>query len=127
MVDPADQFGGAVGRLQEHAGNGHHRLDPERDFASSREVCRLAQVIRHVRKLRRRANPFSCHDEHGDCSRSHSARQRDARSEEHTSELPSLMRTSYAVSCLKKKNIKTRLIYNTTVIELTHDFKYNLT
>src|SRR3546814_4567169 len=27
------------------------------------------------------------------------------RSEEHTSELQSLMRTSYAVSCLKKKNI----------------------
>src|SRR3546814_9751861 len=29
------------------------------------------------------------------------------RSEEHTSELQSLMRTSYAVSCLKKKNKKT--------------------
>src|SRR3546814_3734825 len=29
--------------------------------------------------------------------------QRDARSEEHTSELQSLMRTSYAVFCLKKK------------------------
>src|SRR3546814_2877050 len=28
------------------------------------------------------------------------------RSEEHTSELPSLMRTSYAVFCLKKKNEK---------------------
>src|SRR3546814_9550668 len=28
------------------------------------------------------------------------------RSEEHTSELQSLMRTSYAVFCLKKKNIK---------------------
>src|SRR3546814_5723388 len=28
------------------------------------------------------------------------------RSEEHTSELQSLMRTSYAVSCLKKKKIK---------------------
>src|SRR3546814_5164106 len=28
----------------------------------------------------------------------------DGRSEEHTSELQSLMRTSYAVSCLKKKN-----------------------
>src|SRR3546814_2229155 len=28
------------------------------------------------------------------------------RSEEHTSELPSLMRTSYAVFCLKKKNNK---------------------
>src|SRR3546814_2423970 len=30
-----------------------------------------------------------------------------ARSEEHTSELPSLMRNSYAVFCLKKKNSKT--------------------
>src|SRR3546814_9392947 len=29
------------------------------------------------------------------------------RSEEHTSELPSLMRISYAVFCLKKKNIIT--------------------
>src|SRR3546814_5587008 len=30
------------------------------------------------------------------------------RSEEHTSELQSLMRSSYAVFCLKKKNIKTQ-------------------
>src|SRR3546814_1752203 len=30
----------------------------------------------------------------------------DTRSEEHTSELQSLMRTSYAVFCLKKKNIR---------------------
>src|SRR3546814_2183153 len=30
-----------------------------------------------------------------------------SRSEEHTSELQSLMRISYAVFCLKKKNIKT--------------------
>src|SRR3546814_9058692 len=30
----------------------------------------------------------------------------DFRSEEHTSELPSLMRISYAVFCLKKKKIK---------------------
>src|SRR3546814_2706292 len=30
------------------------------------------------------------------------------RSEEHTSELQSLMRSSYAVFCLKKKNTKTR-------------------
>src|SRR3546814_3659825 len=34
------------------------------------------------------------------------------RSEEHTSELQSLMRISYAVFCLKKKN-KTQQIYNT--------------
>src|SRR3546814_1265997 len=31
------------------------------------------------------------------------------RSEEHTSELQSLMRTSYAVFCLKKKNILTNM------------------
>src|SRR3546814_5145311 len=31
------------------------------------------------------------------------------RSEEHTSELQSLMRISYAVFCLKKKNKKTRI------------------
>src|SRR3546814_4399151 len=33
----------------------------------------------------------------------------DYRSEEHTSELQSLMRTSYAVFCLKKKNTSSRL------------------
>src|SRR3546814_5948254 len=43
----------------------------------------------------------------------------DPRSEEHTSELQSLMRISYAVFCLKKKNIQlndimtTRTIHNT--------------
>src|SRR3546814_3653223 len=35
------------------------------------------------------------------------ARRRATRSEEHTSELQSLMRISYAVFCLKKKNKKT--------------------
>src|SRR3546814_5542450 len=34
------------------------------------------------------------------------------RSEEHTSELQSLMRISYAVFCLKKKNKITKLQYN---------------
>src|SRR3546814_9155269 len=33
--------------------------------------------------------------------------EKEARSEEHTSELQSLMRISYAVLCLKKKNNKT--------------------
>src|SRR3546814_8437718 len=33
----------------------------------------------------------------------------DPRSEEHTSELQSLMRTSYAVSCLKKKKTNTHI------------------
>src|SRR3546814_3774220 len=34
------------------------------------------------------------------------------RSEEHTSELQSLMRISYAVSCLKKKNTKYNMCYS---------------
>src|SRR3546814_9961197 len=38
----------------------------------------------------------------------------DARSEEHTSELQSLMRISYAVFCLKKKKKKTRNRKETT-------------
>src|SRR3546814_8349152 len=44
------------------------------------------------------------------------------RSEEHTSELPSLMRISYAVFCLKKKTQHTRLMYyNQVYIQLTTD------
>src|SRR3546814_10264884 len=40
-------------------------------------------------------------------------RDRIRRSEEHTSELQSLMRISYAVFCLKKKNtIKTKHLHN---------------
>src|SRR3546814_5437299 len=48
------------------------------------------------------------------------------RSEEHTSELQSLMRTSYAVFCLTKQNptnttILTRLVlYNTTLTQTNH-------
>src|SRR3546814_9787314 len=38
----------------------------------------------------------------------------DPRSEEHTSELQSLMRISYAVFCLKKKNISTKYILRVT-------------
>src|SRR3546814_9474181 len=37
------------------------------------------------------------------------------RSEEHTSELQSLMRISYAVFCLKKKNTTTRCVYVTHI------------
>src|SRR3546814_1595540 len=38
------------------------------------------------------------------------------RSEEHTSELQSLMRISYAVFCLKKKNNKRNNNSNTTIV-----------
>src|SRR3546814_9833572 len=42
------------------------------------------------------------------------------RSEEHTSELQSLMRISYAVFCLKKKKSKNRKENNTTEYHTTH-------
>src|SRR3546814_4940430 len=46
-------------------------------------------------------------------SRSSRARRRGRRSEEHTSELQSLMRISYAVFCLKKKkNYKSEINYS---------------
>src|SRR3546814_1345390 len=46
------------------------------------------------------------------CSGSSGSRRTpELRSEEHTSELQSLMRISYAVFCLKKKNDKTTIIY----------------
>src|SRR3546814_9642463 len=47
-------------------------------------------------------------------------RRREERSEEHTSELQSLMRTSYAVFCLKQKTNSTHnksLIKHTTLIK----------
>src|SRR3546814_1065652 len=48
-----------------------------------------------------------------------------ARSEEHTSELQSLMRISYAVFCLKKKNntkdIKTMRTISKTILKQTHN------
>src|SRR3546814_3234879 len=41
------------------------------------------------------------------------------RSEEHTSELQSLMRISYAVSCLKKKKRNMRHGYTSPIVQLT--------
>src|SRR3546814_10558496 len=43
------------------------------------------------------------------------------RSEEHTSELQSLMRISYAVFCLKKKQTKNHLIRNRHLINTHHE------
>src|SRR3546814_5518783 len=48
-------------------------------------------------------------------------RDDEARSEAHTSELQSLMRISYAVFCLKKKNAS----YNTNTIKHEHSYTIN--
>src|SRR3546814_3413501 len=47
-------------------------------------------------------------------------RARPARSEEHTSELQSLMRISYAVFCLKKKTITKTNRYQTQQTQITY-------
>src|SRR3546814_9814037 len=61
---------------------------------------------------------------------SHFPARRDPRSEEHTSELQSLMRISYAVFCLKKKKIQTQS-YITLIRQQrrrkTHDYREQVT
>src|SRR3546814_10303912 len=67
----------------------------------------------------------SCSDGVGVCAGNHSKIKAAHRSEEHTSELQSLMRISYAVFCLKKKKTKTKskLLKQLT----THDRRVNYT
>src|SRR3546814_1670981 len=63
--------------------NGHHSVTP----ATRERVLSAAQALNYVPHIGAR-----------------SLSTRRSRSEEHTSELQSLMRISYAVFCLKKKN-----------------------
>src|SRR3546814_2630775 len=83
------------------------------EFSSSRvqgdmsEVNTCVEPAAHVRddpvlhSLADRLRYFQILERSGD-----SQRRLDVRSEEHTSELQSLMRISYAVFCLKKKTIR---------------------
>src|SRR3546814_6001336 len=86
------QFGGGAVRPQAYAVDGlaldHGRLD----------ACVQAE----------QGDP--CLDRLGVAGSAEGAGLEDVRSEEHTSELQSLMRISYAVFCLKKKNQLTRFI-----------------
>src|SRR3546814_5669539 len=50
-----------------------------------------------------------------------------SRSEEHTSELQSLMRISYAVFCLKKKNTKMQMMIGQSPITTMSRAKHNST
>src|SRR3546814_6277517 len=68
-----------------------HRIERRRtDIAQARGLAPFAQAYRHDLS---RLQPGRPPDRHG---------KRAVRSEEHTSELQSLMRISYAVLCLKK-------------------------
>src|SRR3546814_6319172 len=63
-------------------------------------LCRLGRLRRRVRSDVGKARRQACIDEIGHVGHGHAAR-----SEEHTSELQSLMRISYAIFCLKQKTI----------------------
>src|SRR3546814_6028937 len=69
-------------------------------------------AARHLLPLRRRRAKRSCWRRN---ARGFLPRGLLGRSEEHTSELQSLMRISYAVFCLKKKKIILNLIVHTTI------------
>src|SRR3546814_2179011 len=66
------------------------------DLPSSRRL-RIARCVRSSNQRRKSVDATNCAGTSDTCLR---------RSEEHTSELQSLMRISYAVFCLKKKKIK---------------------
>src|SRR3546814_4721133 len=99
---------------------------------------------RSRRGLRRRGNPFRSSQDrrlnhvsqdefaprHAEDRRRRACRRsafRSDRSEEHTSELQSLMRISYAVFCLKKKNTKPHSPIHNTTNSPNHNRVYILT
>src|SRR3546814_6722841 len=89
-------------------------------FSQSRTpALRRTRPSRSSREAERRSNPERTHHSSGSaveyftCRRAKLDLMLDTRSEEHTSELQSLMRTSYAVFCLKKK---THIIHRSTNI-----------
>src|SRR3546814_4968380 len=68
----------------------------------------LARELFQIRTTCHRAVLVEDLDDHGRRLDTRQTREITARSEEHTSELQSLMRISYAVFCLKKKNKHTQ-------------------
>src|SRR3546814_3367235 len=84
-----------IARGQFGEATGHSLFKRLADLADHRRVA-IPQNLRHRAKAVREARAAFVEDQR----RPH---RRDFRSEEHTSELQSLMRISYAVFCLKKK------------------------
>src|SRR3546814_10058944 len=77
--------------------SGEHHAHEPRPVPTQFVVARVRAALRYPGRLRARIarRALAC------------GFRLSARSEEHTSELQSLMRISYAVFCLKKKNYKT--------------------
>src|SRR3546814_9039557 len=87
-------------------GRDPHRAGGKRRRAGGAPLHRPRRDFRQRRDLHRSPLPRRRHRD-GRLDRG----ELDARSEEHTSELQSLMRNSYAVFCLKKKNAKQNQSY----------------
>src|SRR3546814_4492649 len=88
-----------------------HRAGSNRRGPRVSDASRWHNPIRHPRygggdPLRHLANPWEVDPAQRNQEAGRDARRNLPRSEEHTSELQSLMRISYAVFCLKKKNNK---------------------
>src|SRR3546814_1892015 len=112
-VCSADLFAvGLAGAGETDVGGGHAACERRLEFAARRDVepvdeprhkgeeRRIGVRLHRIMKLDlggHRSAPF------GDARGEHRAVVTEKRSEEHTSELQSLMRSSYAVFCLKKK------------------------
>src|SRR3546814_9366013 len=88
-----DVFGPDV--AMEHA-HPVRTVQPGGDRGQQRQQIRFGERFAVVEHLRQRCAWLEVHDQLGGAV--------DFRSEEHTSELQSLMRISYAVFCLKKNN-----------------------
>src|SRR3546814_5703049 len=86
-------------------------------FRSAPARPRLCHLVAHDRRPagQRRRRRVDLAQARSTGRRSHATRNDHPRSEEHTSELQSLMRISYAVFCLKKKKEKHLRKYNKTI------------
>src|SRR3546814_8589884 len=86
--------------------------------------CRTALASRHESGLnnhhRSRVHIRGIPDHNGIIATHFQCQDFIGRSEEHTSELQSLMRTSYAVFCLKKKKYTTILEKQTVILGLSY-------
>src|SRR3546814_2946630 len=81
---------------------------PDRDLTYAGEYSRRRYAEDpEFRARRRETNRLYYQRRKGDPAFVAAMRERNQRSEEHTSELQSLMRISYAVFCLKKKKSRT--------------------
>src|SRR3546814_6364674 len=97
-----DLLPGLRGRRRAVPAGGHH-LDGVAGRAGGADAGRVGRRVRPAAGLRH-AVPEPAGDAADPADPDEGAHAGDHRSEEHTSELQSLMRTSYAALCMKTKN-----------------------